>query len=211
MLYNGCSKENNPTDSGNNGNISFTTPGSMTFNSSQKNYTASGIFDTLMVKGQGAGAFQFKEGNVNVLVVMSYTILSDSNYSMAYVGIIDTLNPVSAAIYPFWIPSGSRSALFGYLPSFDPRKQSPEAYVLMSGEVNVTSMTGSSITGTINGTGINLMDSTKTITLTDGSFDAPIIQYKPFNIQFTPPPTAQNESAGALQKSVRKIFKNIVY
>ncbi len=211
FYFGGCSKESDPASSGSSMNILFSSSGSMAFKSPQQDFTASGIFDTTMTKGQAAGAFQFKEGNVNLVVVMSYKIISDTSYSVAYVGIIDTLDPVTTGVFPIWLPSGSKSAMFGYIPSFNPKKQVPDIYILMSGLVNVTSMSGSAIQGTVNGSGIDLVDTTKSITITDGTFAAPVVQYKPFNLKLTPGTPAPEIPSDAMLKAVRNIIKKNVY
>ncbi|MFZ4620153.1 MAG: hypothetical protein ACOYNS_06330 [Bacteroidota bacterium] len=211
LSFSGCSKESDPASSGSTNTVLFSTPGSMAFKSSQQDFTASGIFDTTMTKGQAGGAFQFKEGNVNLVVVMSYKIVSDTSYSVAYVGIIDTLNPVATGEYPIWLPSGSRSAMFGYIPSFNPKKQVPDTYILMSGVVNVTSMSATAIQGTVNGSGINLLDTTKSITVTDGTFSVPVVQYKPFNLKLNPGVPEPEMPADAMKNAVRNIIKKNVY
>jgi hypothetical protein len=189
MFIGGCKKDDaNPTGANdqNTANV-FTTPGTLSFKSTQSDFSVTGIFDTTMAKGQGAGAFTYKDGNANLLIVMGYKVNMDSSFSIAFMGMADTINAITTGSYPIGIASGSKLGMFVYMPAYKRNSQvEPAMYSLITGSAVISSLTASTVQGTVSGTGVQMTDVTKTITITQGTFIVPIIKYQPTTLPLIP-------------------------
>lgn len=177
LLIIGCDKEENPASNGNNNtNGLFKTSGTFSFSSTKGNFVAEGVFDTLMTNTSASGAFKYTEGDQSVLMVMAYNVVSSTNMSLVFAGIIDTNGTVSSGTsYSFAGTSGSKLAVFGYSPNIADTSVNIAFYFLNKGSFNVTTLTEAAIAANFSGSGLNVYDTTKTITLSNGSCNTPIV------------------------------------
>ncbi len=182
FIADGCKKEDsNPIGAdGHTNDGLFTTAGLFAFKSSQSDFSVTGIFDTTMSKGQAAGAFSYKDGSTDYLLVIGYKVNPDSSFSIGFMAIADTMNALTTTSYPFGSLSGSKTAVLGYMPSFNPKTGSGFGmYTLTSGSVVISALTGNFVQGTISGKGVQVTDTTQSITVAQGAFAVPIVKHQP--------------------------------
>lgn len=173
----GCdSEDNNPQTPGNKTGL-FKTAGTFSFSSNIGNFSANGIFDTTFATLNAAGAFQYTSRNVNFIVVVAYDMTSATNKKIVFSGVADTLNAIATGSYPYIVEEASKFAFFGYLPNAGDTSSLGAMYVLTSGSMNVSSLSSTSISGTFSGNGMNVVDTTRTITVTNGTFNTPIVEH----------------------------------
>lgn len=167
----------------------FTTPGTLSFSSTVKNFSASGIFDTgdsLPKNTSGAGAMIFSDGMNRLIQVIGYTANTSTNFDVAMVVFnYDSIN--SSGIYPFkrfsdtmQVNKGTAQFIFvAGIDVNDTTKVFLKGYTLNTGDARITSMNETSIKGTFSGSGYlvngGVLDMTKPITVSNGMFDTPTI------------------------------------
>lgn len=57
----------------------FKTEGTLSFSSNRGNFTATGVFDTLMTNPSASGAFTYTEGGKTIVMVFAYNVISQTN------------------------------------------------------------------------------------------------------------------------------------
>lgn len=176
LIIGGCSKDSSTTSSTKNTGGLFKSEGTFSFSSDKGNFTATGIFDTLMMNNSASGAFKYTEGTQTVVMVMAYNIVSSSSMSMAFLFYIDTLNTTSVGSYSFDLKT-AKQAVFGYIPNMMDTSSAAAFYVLTKGTLNVTSLSETATAGNFTGSGVSAYDTLKTITLTNGSFQTPVVEH----------------------------------
>lgn len=155
----------------------FKTSGTFSFNSTKGNFSAQGIFDTLMANPSASGAFKYTEGNRTFVVIFAYNVTSQTNVQIVFSGIADTLNATSTGSYSFAGTNGSKIGIFGYIPNAaDTTMNGGAFYVLTTGAMNVSTLSTTGVAGTFAGTGLNAFDSTQTIVITNGNYNTPIVE-----------------------------------
>jgi hypothetical protein len=155
----------------------FKTSGTFSFSSSKGNFSAQGIFDTLMVNPSASGAFKYSEGTSSIIMIFAYNIVSQTNVQIVFAGIADTLNATSTGSYSFAGTNGSKIGIFGYIPNAaDTSSTGGAFYVLTSGAMNITSLSATAIAGSFAGNGMNAFDTTNTIAITNGTYNTPIVE-----------------------------------
>lgn len=168
----------------------FTTAGSLSFSSTVGNFSANGIFDnasdSMPTNTQGAGGFYAHNlGPYATLQIVGYVKNSSTNWDVAIVAFLDSINIVTAT-YPFLTDVGPiQRAEFLYVKGWNPSDTTGDdpfnngCYMLATGSASLSSFTETSAQGTFSGTGtwyvLNIPDPTKPITLTNGTFAVPVI------------------------------------
>lgn len=175
--------------------IPFTTPGIMSFDNTVKNFSANGIFlntDSLPTNSQGVGGFYMinpiSSSHQADLIVIGYFKNSDTSWDVAMIEIQDTLS-VKTGTYNFGDDPGfMKRAMCRYGVAWNPNLQSDDdpftvGYRLTSGSVNLSAFTTDNAQGTFSGSGLfvnnAIPDPTKPITVTNGSFNAPVVKGEP--------------------------------
>ena len=153
----------------------FKDAGTFSFSSNLGNFTANGVFDTLMISSNAAGAFKYTQGTHSVIVVFAYNVASPLNAQIVWAGVIDTLNTTSTGSYSF-AQIGTKIGIFGYFPNIADTSANSTFYLLTSGSMNVAALTATALSGTFSGNGVSVFDSTKTIAVTNGSYNTPIVE-----------------------------------
>jgi hypothetical protein len=169
----------------------FTSAGSLSFTSTAGNFSASGIFDggdSIPSNTQGAGGYFSSQdlGPFAALQVVGYVQNSSTNWDVAVVMYMDSTNVITGT-HPFLTGSGPiKRAEFMYIKGWNPSDTTGDnpfnngSYMLVTGNASLSSFTGTSAQGTFSGTGTwftqdNISDPTKPITLTNGTFNVPVI------------------------------------
>jgi hypothetical protein len=177
LTVTGCTDSDSATTPSNSaGNGLFKTSGTFSFSSDKGNFTAQGVFDTLMANTSASGAFKYTEGNRSFIMIFAYNITSQTNVQIVFAGITDTAALTSTGTYSFAGTNGSKVGVFGYIPNAADTSSAPAMYFLTTGAMNLSSLTQTAVAGSFAGTGKNAFDTTKTITLTNGSYNTPIVE-----------------------------------
>ena len=176
LIIGGCSKDSSTASSNSTKGGLFKTEGTFSFASNRGNMTATGIFDTLMQNSSASGAFKYTQGTKTAVMIVAYNVVSSTNMSMAFLFYMDTLNTTTVGTYSFDLPK-VKSAIFGYMPNLLDTTGNAMVYMLTKGSVNVTSLTESATAGNFTGTGYEISDTLKTITVTSGSFQTPVVEH----------------------------------
>jgi hypothetical protein len=135
--------------------------GSMSYNSNQGNFSASGPFNPNQTSGTMVGAWRWQEGGYDMLEIDGYDITSASSARLAALVFL-TQGTLSTGSHAF--PS---AAYFVYFPEYP---DTSNAYILSSGTANLSSLTQSTAMGSFSGTGTHSSGS-PTINVANGSFD----------------------------------------
>lgn len=169
----------------------FTSAGSLSFTSTAGNFSASGIFDnvsdSMPSNTQGAGglfSFNALGPTAAMLEVIGYVKNTPTNWDIAVVVFVDSTDVITGA-HPFLTGEGPiKRAEFLYVKGWNPSATggdpfSSGSYVLVTGSASLSSFTGTSAQGTFSGTGTwydqAIPDPLKPITLTNGTFNVPVI------------------------------------
>ncbi|MFA6455316.1 MAG: hypothetical protein WCW40_00740 [Bacteroidota bacterium] len=173
----GCDDAKNAAAAGS-GTALFKTAGTFSFSSNRGNISANGIFDTLYTAKNASGAFRFKSGNANIVVVFAYNTVSQTNVQVAFVGVVDTVNAIAVGSFPFTLTTANKRAFFGYFPNAADSTAATQFYGLTSGSVTVSAISATQITGTFSGTGYDQNNSAnpQTIDVTGGTFNTPVVE-----------------------------------
>lgn len=182
----------------------FKTEGTFSFSSNKGNFTATGIFDTLMTNPSASGAFTYTENKKTIVMVFAYNIISQTNVQMVFSGVVDTLGSVSTGSYPFNPTSGTKGALFGYIPNLMDTSMNASFYVLTKGALNVSSISASAVAGTFTGTGVNAFDTLQTINITSGTFNTPVVEH-----YYETPGNIETMAVQRIRTAVRKELQRI--
>ena len=174
----GCDDSSStPTTGRTTGNGLFKTEGTLSFSSNRGNFTATGVFDTLMTNASASGAFTYTEGGKTIVMVFAYNVISQTNVQMVFSGVGDTSGTVSTGSYPFNLTTGSKIGIFGYFPNIADNSANPAFYVLTSGSMNISSISATSVAGSFASTGLNAMDTLQTISITNGTYNTPVVEH----------------------------------
>ena len=176
LIIGGCSKESSTSSNTKNTGGLFKSEGTFSFSSNRGNLTATGIFDTLMQNSSASGAFKYTQGTKTAVMIVAYNVVSSTNMSMAFLFYMDTLNATNVGTYSFELPK-AKAAVFGYIPNMMDTTGNALFFVLTKGSVNVTALSESATAGNFTGTGYDVSDTLKTITLTNGSFQTPVVDH----------------------------------
>lgn len=169
----------------------FTTPGTVTLNSTVKNFAATGILminDSLPPNVQGAGGFYATYGGQHAeFVLISYFKNSDKNWDVVMMAVGDSL-AVKPGSYSFGDSPSQKRASFHYVVGWNPDSSKGDdmfenGYALNIGSVTVASITATSAQGTFLGTGAKLVNGvpvpTMPIDVKDGTFNVPLLSGEP--------------------------------
>lgn len=165
----GCSSSTDPGTGINN---------TLSFSSTRGNLSASGTIDqnSNAISNSGVGAFWW--GDTATLVVIAYKFNSSNDVSIAVVGFIDAAG-VQAKSYTI-DPTASVRGAFGFVPHIDSTQaiqviagnMSLSMYMLNSGTAVISSLTSDHVQGTFSGTGALMSNSSETISVSGGQFNA---------------------------------------
>ena len=78
-------------------------------------------------------------------------------------------------------------------------------YSLYTGDVQISTLSSILVQGTISGTGVNVLDTTKTISISQGTFIVPMVNYKKI-ISVKPSNDFDNTSGMSVVNAVRQIL-----
>lgn len=172
----GCDKEEDPLNPNTGGTGLFKTAGTFSFSSNRGNFSANGIFDTLMISQNAAGAFSYSEHNMHFVVVFAYDMTSQTNMKVVYAGMVDSV-AIAAGNYSFNPSSTSaKNGFFVYMPNLADTSLANSLFMLINGAVNVSAVSSSAVSGSFSGTGFSVYDTTNAITVSNGSFNTPIVE-----------------------------------
>jgi hypothetical protein len=170
----------------------FTTPGTLSFLSTVKNFSANGILDINdgpPSNSSGAGAMKYSDGGINIVQVIGYNANSSTSYDVAFLMIVDP-TAISTSMYNFKpMRTDSvvaiKSAGFFFFQNINPNDTinifDIGQYVLNTGSLAVSAVAANSIQGSYNGTGAlmngltGILDPTKPITVSSGTFNTPML------------------------------------
>ncbi|MFZ4620711.1 MAG: hypothetical protein ACOYNS_09140 [Bacteroidota bacterium] len=155
----------------------FKTEGTLSFSSNKGNFSAKGIFDTLMSNASASGAFTYTENKKTIVMVFAYNVVSQTNVQLVFSGVGDTVGTVSNGSYPFNPTSGSKVAIFGYMPNIMDTSANSAFYALTKGSFNISSISASAVAGTFAGTGVSAFDTLQTISVTSGTYNTPVVDH----------------------------------
>ncbi|MBP6672516.1 MAG: hypothetical protein KA247_05175 [Bacteroidetes bacterium] len=172
----GCDDSSSTPTTGKTGTGLFKTEGTFSFTSNRGNFTATGVYDTLMTNPSASGAFTYTEDGKTVVMVFAYNIVSQTNIQMVFSGVADASGTVTAGSYPFNVETGSKVGIFGYFPNLADNSAASAFYVLTGGAMNVSSVSTGAVAGTFAGTGVNVEDTLQTITITNGTYNTPVVE-----------------------------------
>ena len=172
----GCDDSSSTPTTTKTGTGLFKTEGTFSFTSNKGNFSATGVFDTLMSNPSASGAFTYTENGKTVVMVFAYNIVSQTNIQMVFSGVADASGSVTAGSYPFNVTTGTKIGIFGYFPNLSDNSASSAFYVLTSGAMNVPSVSNAAVAGTFSGSGVNAEDTLQTISITNGSYNTPVVE-----------------------------------
>ncbi len=155
----------------------FKTEGTLSFSSTKGSFSAKGIFDTLMTNASASGAFTYTENKKTIVMVFAYNVVSQTNVQMVFSGSADTIGTVSTGSYPFNPTSGTKIAIFGYIPNIMDTTANTSFYALTKGALIISSISASAVAGTFEGSGVNAFDTLQTINITTGTFNTPVVDH----------------------------------
>lgn len=176
----------------------FKTEGTFSLTSNRGNFLATGIFDTLYTNTSASGAFKYTEDGNTVVMIFAYNVISQTNFQMVFAGFIDTLNTTAAGTYSFNPVGSSKIALFGYFPNMLDTSDASGFYFLNSGSMNVSTLTATSVAGTFSGGGKDVVDTNRTITISNGTFNTPVVEH-----YFATPDYEDELVIGKIKETVR--------
>lgn len=203
LLMAGCTTDDTVSGGdGTGGTGLFKSSGTFSFTSDKGNFTAQGVFDTNMTSGSAAGAFHYTEGNRSIVMIFAYNMTSPTSGAVVFAGVADTAGVITNGTYQYVVNSGSKQAFFGYIPNIADTTGAGGFYVLMNGGITVSTIDTSKFIGTFTGSGLNAFDTTKTITLSSGSFNTPVASYH-YALDGSSAPAAAQQAA---LKAVKQRF-----
>lgn len=197
----GCdSEDSNPQTPRNNTGL-FKTAGTFSFTSDRGNFSANGIFDTTFATLNAAGAFQYTSGNLRFVIVFAYDLTSQTTQKIVFAGVADTLNAIATGSYPFTVNETPKAAFFGYIPNAADTSSFGAFYILTSGSMNVGSISSTSMSGTFSGNGFNVTDTTSAITVTNGTYNTPIVEHY-YELEFE-----KSSGSSAMQEKIKNFIQ----
>jgi hypothetical protein len=176
--------------------VPFTSPGNLAFTSTVNNFSANGIFlnsDSLPSNTQGVGGWYMvrpTDGNRASFLIIGYYKNSDISWDIIMIDVQDSLS-VKSGSYSFLIdPMIMKRAMCRYVAGWNPNIGTGDdpfnhGYRLTSGSLNISALTANNGQGIFNGSGVfvnnEVPDPTKPITITNGTFNVPIVSGEPLN------------------------------
>ncbi len=166
------------TAAGGGGGSTFTTAGTVAFSSNVSNFSANGIFNDATTTGSGAGGFRMDTTGQSQLVIYGYKYNSPTSVDLAIIVFFDVA-PISAATYVY-PPTTSKFVMISYAPALNPNSSTSESYILStSATATISAVSTSSAAGSFSGSGVfssnGVPNLTKTISVTNGTFNVPVI------------------------------------
>ena len=158
------------------GSTTFTTSGSLSFSSNVTSFSATGIYNISMLTGSGAGGFLTTS---NDLLVYGYKYNSSTSVDITMVQFTDA-SPIAAGTYVYPPTTGTKSVTISYVPGMNPSTTTiTSMYFSTSATATISTFNTSTAQGTFSGTGIfvanSVPDFTRTISVTNGSFNVPLV------------------------------------
>ena len=161
-LFESCSNNDNPTGP-------VIANNSLSFNSNQGNFSVSGPLDTAATSGSGVGAYRSDSTRV-FIIAYKFNTSTDADVVVMQI----KASKVQAGTYQFTLDTSA--TFFVYVVHANPSSpQTISGYVLTSGNVAISSITSGNIVGTFSGSGVFSSNVSKTISLTNGSFNASFV------------------------------------
>ena len=161
----------------NSGSIIFTSSGTLSFSSNVANFSATGIYNVNALTGSGAGGFLTTSSN---LLVYGYKYNSSTSVDISMVEFTDA-SPIAAGTYVMPPITGTKSVTISYIPGLNPSSSTvTDMYILViSATATISALNTSTAQGTFSGSGLfvsnSVPDYTRTITVTNGSFNVPYL------------------------------------
>lgn len=176
LLSTGCDDSSSTPTTAKTGTGLFKTEGTFSFSSNRGNFSATGVFDTLMTNPSASGAFTYTENGKTVVMVFAYNFTSQTNIQMVFSGVADASGTVTTGSYPFNATTGTKVGVFGYFPNLSDNSAGSAFYILTGGTMNVSSISTGAVAGSFAGTGVNVEDTLQTISVTNGSYNTPVVE-----------------------------------
>jgi hypothetical protein len=165
----GCKSSTGPSGGGG------PTVSSLSFNSNRGNFSASGVFDTMLTPGsQTVGAWRFQGTSSDSFIVLALIIGSDSSLTVAALFFFKQGTLTAGSL------SFPTEAMFLYAPAVDIQDTTPPSiYTIITGQASISNLTNTSAQGSFSGNGSDIFNLSRLISVTNGSFNVNYVSGRP--------------------------------